>query len=139
MIRPRGRSWGRRPSPKQIDGDVVVFAGPLTLSGRIDGHLIVVDADIDFREGSAVTGDVTLIGGEAVGVESADVGGTVTMYGEGFGLFRGRDRVFTVDSRSGRVYREEKTGGGNGGTAISRCAATGTTTASKDCRCNSDR
>lgn len=98
---------GETTITEPIDGDVVVFAGPLTLSGRIDGHLIVVNADIDFREGSAVTGDVTLVGGEAIGLESADVGGTVTMYGEGFGLLGGRDRVFTVDSRTGRVYRED--------------------------------
>ena len=92
---------------ENIDGDVVVFTGPLTLKGRIVGQLIVVDATADFQEGSAVTGDVTMVGGDATGLEYAEIGGTIEMYGEGFGLFRDRERVLTVDSRSGRVYRED--------------------------------
>lgn len=89
------------------EGDVVVFTGPLTLTGRINGELIVVDGSVDFREGSAVSGDVTLVGGEATGLENADIGGTVTMYGEGFSLFRGSEKVFTVNKHSRRVYRED--------------------------------
>ena len=92
---------------ESLTGDVVIFTGPATITGRINGHLIVVDGTVDFREGSAVTGDVTLVGGDATGLEYADIGGTVTMYSEGFNLFRGRDKVYTVDSRSGRVYRED--------------------------------
>jgi hypothetical protein len=98
---------GEATLSETVEGDVVVFTGPATISGRINGHLIVVDAVVDFREGSAVTGDVTLVGGDATGLEHADIGGTVTMYSEGFNLFRGRDKVYTVDSRSGRVYRED--------------------------------
>lgn len=89
------------------EGDVVVFNGPLTLSGSIKGELIVVDGDVDFQEGSSVTGDVTLVGGDANGLENAVIGGTVTMYGEGFSLFKGRDRVLTVNSRTRRVYTED--------------------------------
>jgi hypothetical protein len=89
------------------EGNVVVFTGPLTLTGRINGELIVIDGNVDFREGSAVTGDVTLVGGDATGVEYADIGGTVTMYGEGFGLFRGSERVFTVNKHNRRIYRED--------------------------------
>src|SRR5687768_5587025 len=89
------------------DGNIVVFTGPLTVSGRIHGELIVVDANVDFREGSAVTGDVTLVGGDATGLEYAEIGGTVTMYGEGFSLFRGREKVFSVNRHHGRMYRED--------------------------------
>jgi hypothetical protein len=89
------------------DGDVVVFTGPLALSGRINGELIVIDGNIDFREGSAVSGDVTLVGGDATGLENAEIGGTVTMYGEGFGVFRGSEKVYTVNRHNRRVYRED--------------------------------
>jgi hypothetical protein len=92
---------------ENIDGDVVAYDGPLTITGRINGELIVVDANVEFREGSEVTGDVTLVGGEAVGIENANIGGTVTMYTEGFSLFRGREKVFSVNSRSRRAYRED--------------------------------
>ncbi len=89
------------------DGDVVVFSGPLVVSARITGELIVVDGNVDFREGSAVTGDVTLIGGDAAGLEYAEIGGTVTMYGEGFSPFGRRDKVLTVNHHHRRVYRED--------------------------------
>ena len=89
------------------DGNVVVFTGPLTVSGRINGELIVVDGNVDFREGSVVTGDVTLVGGDATGLENAEIGGTVTMYSEGFSLFRGREKVFSVNRHHSRMYRED--------------------------------
>jgi hypothetical protein len=89
------------------EGDVVVYTGPLTLNGSINGELIVVDGNVDFKQGSAVTGDVTIVGGDATGLENANIGGTLTMYGEGFSLFRGQEKVFSVNSRSRRVYRED--------------------------------
>ena len=92
---------------EQYQGDVVVYSGPLTITGKITGQLVAVDANVEFREGSEVTGDVTLVGGDAIGVENAIVGGTVTMYTEGFSLFRGREKVYSVNSRSRRVYRED--------------------------------
>ena len=92
------------------DGDVVVFTGPLKLTGRINGELVVVDGNVDFAEGSAVTGDVTFVGGDATGLENAEIGGTVTMYGEGFGLFRGGDKVYTVNRHNRRKYREDYRG-----------------------------
>jgi hypothetical protein len=88
-------------------GDVVVYTGPLVLAATISGELIVVDGNVEFSEGSVVTGDVTLIGGEAIGLEQAEIGGTVTMYGEGFNPFSSHDKILTVNNRHGRVYRED--------------------------------
>src|SRR5687768_8346935 len=73
-------------------GNVVVSTGPLTLNGKIVGELIVIDANVDFQQGSEVTGDVTFVGGDAIGLENATIGGTVTMYGEGFSLFSRGER-----------------------------------------------
>lgn len=89
------------------EGNVVVFKGPLTVTGSVRGELIVVDGDVNFAEGSSVTGDVTLVGGDATGLENATIDGTVTMYGEGFSLFGGREKVLTVNSRTRRVYKED--------------------------------
>jgi hypothetical protein len=89
-------------------GDVAAYNGPLTITGTVTGELIVVDGNVEFTEGSAVTGDVTLVGGDAIGIELADIGGTVTMYSEGFGLFRDREhRVYSVNKRNGRKYRDD--------------------------------
>ena len=98
---------GEATISERHEGDVVVYTGPLTLSGTIHGELIVVDGNVEFKEGSEVTGDVTLVGGDATGLEYANIGGTVTMYGEGFSFFRGREKVYSVNSRSRRVYRED--------------------------------
>ena len=88
-------------------GNVVVFNGPLTLGSKIDGQLIVVDGDVRFEAGAEVVGDVTVIGGEAFNLENATIGGTVTLYGEGFTPFDRDDRLLAVNSRTRRVYRED--------------------------------
>src|SRR5437868_11215624 len=90
-----------------IRGDVVVHKTKLTLKGRIEGHLIAIDSDVIFENGAEVIGDVTVIGGDAGGLELADIDGTVTMYGEGFGPLRGSERTYTVNSRTRRVYRDD--------------------------------
>lgn len=105
------------PATRQINGmttiadtvsaDVVVFKGPVTLTGQIDGELIVVEGNIDFQHGATVAGDVTIISGEATGLEGANIGGTVTMYGEGFNFFHRGERVFAVNSQRRRVYRDD--------------------------------
>lgn len=98
---------GEATISEQVDGDVVAYTGPLTITGKINGELVVIDATVEFVEGSEVSGDVTLVGGDAIGLENANIGGTVTMYTEGFSLFRGREKVFSVNSRTRRVYRED--------------------------------
>ncbi|HUP87754.1 MAG TPA: polymer-forming cytoskeletal protein [Longimicrobiales bacterium] len=118
---PRGVEYRLRsviedPTTKKIEGEgtiadtastnVVVFKGPLHLTGRVDGELIVVDGNVIFETGSSVTGDVTVVNGEAIGLDNATIDGTVTMYAEGFGLFH-RERVYSMDRRTRRVYRDD--------------------------------
>ncbi|HEX6559281.1 MAG TPA: hypothetical protein VF021_07455 [Longimicrobiales bacterium] len=90
-----------------VDTNVVAYTGPLVVSGKIGGELIVVDGNVEFQPGAVVTGEVTVVGGEAVGLENAAIGGTVTMYGEGFNFFRGGERVLSVNHRTRRVYRDD--------------------------------
>lgn len=93
-----------------VGGNVVVFKGPVVVTGKIEGDLIVVESNIDFQQGATVTGDVTIIGGDATGLESADIGGTVTMYGEGFDLFHRGEKVYAANSSRRRVYRDDDRG-----------------------------
>src|SRR5688572_25482966 len=85
-----------------VIANVVVFDGPLNITGKIIGELLVV-GDAWFSPGSVVTGDVTVVGGEARDIELADIGGTVTVYGEGFELFHRGERIIAVNThrRSG--------------------------------------
>src|SRR5688572_5031769 len=45
-------------------GNLVAFKGPLTMQGRLEGDLIVVQGNVHFLAGSAVSGDVTIVGGD---------------------------------------------------------------------------
>ena len=92
---------------ERVTSDVVVLNGHLVLTGTIDGELIIVDGSADFRAGSRVAGDVTVIGGIATGYETASIDGTITLYERGFGPLAGDAEVFTVNSRTKRVYRED--------------------------------
>ena len=91
----------RLSSADTIEGNVVVLEGSLIMSGRIDGELIVI-GDVEFTEGSSITGDLTVVGGEARALELADIGGTVTLYGEGFELFHRGERILAVNTRHRR-------------------------------------
>jgi hypothetical protein len=88
-------------------GNVVVYTGPATVRAKIDGELIIIDGDVRFENGAAVTGDVTIVGGRAFGLENAVIDGNITMYEEGFGPFRRREQVLSVNSRNRRVYHED--------------------------------
>jgi hypothetical protein len=76
-----------------IDGPVYLERGILTVAGTIRGELIVVDGDVVFHQGARVTGDVTVIGGTTVDVGNATLAGTLTEYGEGFGLLAQAERL----------------------------------------------
>jgi len=82
--------------------NVVVEGGPFTLSGRVEGDLVVLEGDLELRPGAEVTGDVWVIGGEAHGFDQARIDGALTVYGEGFGD-RVRRRV--TGRRGPRVVR----------------------------------
>jgi hypothetical protein len=82
-----------------VAANVVAFDGPLTISGKIEGELIVLGGAVEFRAGSEVTGDVTVVGGEAHGTDFANIGGTLTTYGEGFELYHRGERILAVNTR----------------------------------------
>src|SRR5687768_6370651 len=48
----------RIEAAESIAVNVVAYDGPLTVAGKIDGQLIVIGGDVEFIEGSVVTGDV---------------------------------------------------------------------------------
>ncbi len=74
------------------DGAVVVSDGHLTVSGTIRGDLVALRADVVLEPGAQVDGDVTVVDGTLRGEDVARIGGTLTIYGEGFDLFaRARD------------------------------------------------
>jgi len=78
-IRLQGRA--DIPAGRAIVGDVAVLGGPVTVSGEIDGDLVVVNGSLTLRPEGRVTGDVTVVGGEAA-ADAAAIGGRLTVYAE---------------------------------------------------------
>ena len=60
-----------------IDGDVAVYDGRLTVRGRIDGTLVAINADVDIRAGARVEGNILVLGGELTDDAGADIDGTM--------------------------------------------------------------
>src|SRR5436189_5872732 len=51
---PRGNEWR---------GNVAVRSGPVFVAGTVQGTLVVINGDLVFQTGAAVSGDVIVVGG----------------------------------------------------------------------------
>jgi hypothetical protein len=63
-----------------VDGNVAVLHGPLRVSGRIAGDVVVVNGDATLDAGSEVEGDVIVVGGSIERDSAARVVGIVRAY-----------------------------------------------------------
>ncbi len=79
-IRFNGR--GRVPAGRTIVGDVGVLDGPFTVSGLIRGDLMVLNGNLTVEEGGRVEGDVTVVGGDVLGLPEGSVSGALVIYEE---------------------------------------------------------
>ena len=66
------------PADEEVEGDVAVLDGPLSIAGRVRGSVLVINGDLLFERGARVDGDVLVVGGVVDGERGASVGGTVT-------------------------------------------------------------
>jgi hypothetical protein len=65
---------------RDIDTDVAVLTGPVTVAGRIRGRLLAINADVTFRPGARVDGDVMVVGGIVDGRQEATLDGELRIY-----------------------------------------------------------
>jgi hypothetical protein len=70
----------RIPASRGIEGDVAILGGPVTVAGRINGTLVVVNGDVAFERTATVRGDVIVVGGSVEGAAEADIHGEVRSY-----------------------------------------------------------
>ncbi|HEX8695593.1 MAG TPA: polymer-forming cytoskeletal protein [Longimicrobium sp.] len=86
-----------------VTGDVAVLDGSLVVAGRVRGDVVVINGDLELRDGAEVTGDVTVVGGAATGFERARVGGELLAYAERLDYVRRGERIYAdVDRPDGR-------------------------------------
>ncbi len=72
----------RIASGSTVAGNVAVLGGPVTVAGRVDGHLVVINGDLRLEAGAAVRGDVVVVGGQITGQELAAINGRVLRFAE---------------------------------------------------------
>jgi hypothetical protein len=92
----------RIPASRSLEGDVAVLGGPITIAGRIEGHLVVVNGDVLFEDEGIVTGDLLVAGGTVQGGSDDSVLGTVTVYSDKLRYrMRGDEIVFGITNAEG--------------------------------------
>src|SRR5881394_3258315 len=70
---PRGNEWR---------GNVAVRSGPVFVAGTVQGTLVVINGDLVFQTGAAVSGDVIVVGGSVDSAAKAKVAGALRQYRE---------------------------------------------------------
>jgi hypothetical protein len=116
-----GRS--RLPAGNAWRGDVAVRNGPVIVSGRVEGTLLVINGDAVLDSGAVVTGDVIVIGGTIARSPAATVAGDVRVYPEPLGYRAKGDEIALAPPDLRRWFRRlgiEK----SWGTADSRSSLT---------------
>lgn len=61
-------------------GPLVVYDGPLTIAGRVNGSVTAIDADVALLPGAIIDGDLLVIGGTVTGRDAARIEGEVRIY-----------------------------------------------------------
>jgi hypothetical protein len=62
------------PRDSVVRGSLAVLGGPVHIAGTIDGSLLVLNGTVTFERSATVTGDVAVLGGQAIGADSARLG-----------------------------------------------------------------
>ncbi|HET6230216.1 MAG TPA: hypothetical protein VFE05_09120 [Longimicrobiaceae bacterium] len=83
----------RIPADRTVQGDVAVLGGPVTIAGRIEGRLVVINGDVELLPGAVITGDLTVAGGRVTGEDQARIGGEMVAYSQPLPLERRGDRI----------------------------------------------
>jgi hypothetical protein len=73
-----GRS--RLPHGNEWRGDVAVRNGAVTIGGRVEGTLLVINGDAILDSNAVITGDVIVVGGTATRSPTAAVAGELRVY-----------------------------------------------------------
>ena len=92
----------RIPSTRVVSGNVAVLGGPFTLSGEVDGDLVVVNGDLVLETGGTVTGDVLVVGGRILGQDLGDLQGNLRVFDEPLRYVQQGDRITAAGRPSDR-------------------------------------
>jgi hypothetical protein len=92
------------PADREVDGDVAVLDGPLTIAGRVRGRVLAINADVTLRSGARVDGDVIVVGG-VLETSDAYVGGEMRAYRQPLLYHQEGDRIVADDPPDEESWR----------------------------------
>jgi hypothetical protein len=65
-----------------VRSNISVLEGTLSIGGRVEGSIVVVNGGVALLPGAEVTGDILVVGGEVTGAPAARVHGEIVSYPE---------------------------------------------------------
>ena len=77
-----------------IRGNVAALDGDLTIAGRVEGSVVVINGGVRLMDGADVTGTLTVVGGEIEREAGARVGGETAAYADRLDYLRRGDRIY---------------------------------------------
>ncbi|MGH7577697.1 MAG: BamA/TamA family outer membrane protein [Longimicrobiales bacterium] len=66
----------------ELAGPLAVIGGPVTVAGRVQGDVVVINGDLRLTPDAMISGSVTVVGGGVDAQEGASVGGRTAHYRE---------------------------------------------------------
>lgn len=76
------------PSDRVVEGPLAVVGGTLTLEGRVDGDVLILNGLLRLGEGGAIGGNVLVVGGDVNAGAESRIAGMVTVYSRRLPLVR---------------------------------------------------
>lgn len=100
------------PPDRVIQGPLAVVGGTLSLMGRVDGDVLVLNGDLFLGDGASIGGDVLVVGGDVNPGAEDQVAGLVTVYSRSLPLIREEGRLAprpeTARDRPGLVLGDSR-------------------------------
>ncbi len=95
------RFWGDVDlrAGSRITGTIAVYRGSVRLAGTVEGSLTIINGSLLMLPGSAVTGNVLVVGGRLTVSEGASIGGRREEYWDAAPLVRGLDGMLVQRER----------------------------------------
>ena len=81
------------PADEEVDGDLAVIEGPVSIAGRVRGRVVVINANLALNAGARVGRDVLVIGGTMDMSPDAVVEGTIRVLPDSLRYREEGDRI----------------------------------------------
>jgi hypothetical protein len=91
-----------------VRSDVAVLEGTLTIGGRVEGSIVVVNGSVTLLPGAEVTGGILVVGGEVTGARFARVQGEILAYPERLSYREEGRRIRRVERPRGTTAAGER-------------------------------